>query len=235
MCHAFQLGGCESCMHQHTTAQCEPGDCLLLCCSHHCTQHHVCTACWCFSRHMLFCASYDVRTRHYSVRLALILEEHRFQCALQYCQVSYCSLAEDRCVVRCLYLDSICCDVALWPNWRRRQLHRGWSMMWIRTWCTMPSLHWLSEAVFAAWFATKLRQNNRKVKKEAIVLLHMAQNDLHKLVRQIYMRMLLVDLPQHHHSHVHNVLCRQGPQCMCGWSPGLGCRYCGVTSVTGEL
>ncbi len=61
MCHAFQLGGCECCMHQHTTAQCEPGDCLLLCCSHHCTQHLVCTAWWYFSGHSLLCASSAAR------------------------------------------------------------------------------------------------------------------------------------------------------------------------------
>ncbi len=80
MCHAFQLGGCECCMHQHTTAQCEPGDCLLLCWSHHCTQHRVCTACWYISRHSLVCASSAVRQiqcTNKTLRLRLALTSKR--------------------------------------------------------------------------------------------------------------------------------------------------------------
>ncbi len=69
-------------------------------------------------------------------------------------------------------------------------------------------------------------------KTNGMVLLHVAQNDLHKLRRQVH---LLIDherLPQHHHSRMHFVLRRQGPQCRCGGSPGLVCRYCQITNVS---
>jgi hypothetical protein len=75
----------------------------------------------------------------------------------------------------------------------------------------MPSLPWLSEVVVQH----DLQQSSDKWKesegKEGIVLLHMAQYDLHKLVWQTHVRILLAHLPQHRHSYVHNVLCRQGP------------------------
>jgi hypothetical protein len=79
---------CECCMHQHTTAQCEPGDCLLLCCSHHCTQHRVCTAWWYFSRHSMYCASSAVRQIQCTNKTQgsdwnWSQEEHHFQCVLQ--------------------------------------------------------------------------------------------------------------------------------------------------------
>ncbi len=116
------------------------------------------------------------------------------------------------------------------PKRRRRQLHRGWSMMWIRMWCTMPSLPRLSERDVWDMICNKSSNKTNGV-CSGIRRLHITQNDLHKLVWHLHQSSLIARLPQHHHSHVHNVLCRQGPQSMCGWRPGLGCRYCGVTSM----
>jgi hypothetical protein len=60
------------------------------------------------------------------------------------------------------------------------------------------------------------KRNGKQSEGKDIALLHMAQNDLHKLVWQIHFRVDHACLPQHNHRHVHNVLCRQGPLCMCG-------------------
>ncbi len=52
---------------------------------------------------------YEQDTR---IRLALISrEEHYFQCVLHYYYKSHGNHDKARCLVRCLYLDSICCDV----------------------------------------------------------------------------------------------------------------------------
>ncbi len=72
---------------------------------------------------------------------------------------------------------------------------------------------------------TKERQGPEEKER----LLHMAQNNLRKLVWHLHLSSLCAPIPQHRNSHVHAVLCRQGPQCMCGGSPRLGCRYCGWT------
>ncbi len=58
--------------------------------------------------------------------------------------------------------------------------------------------------------------NSKKSKEKEVELLHMTQYDLHKLVWHLHQSSLITHRPQHHHSHVHNVLCRQGPQYMCG-------------------
>ncbi len=60
---------------------------LLLCCSHHCTQHRVCTACWYFSGHRLFCASSAVRQIQCTNKALRSgwhgsQEEKHFQCVL---------------------------------------------------------------------------------------------------------------------------------------------------------
>jgi hypothetical protein len=88
MCHAFQLGGCECCMHQHTTAQCEPGDCLLLCCSHYCTQHRTCTTYLYLSRPILglckLCSEVDAMCEQdTSIRLILTSRRISFPMLLQ--------------------------------------------------------------------------------------------------------------------------------------------------------
>ncbi len=78
---------------------------------------------------------------------------------------------------------------------------------------SMPSLIWLIEVDVQH----DLQQSsNKEMECAGIVLLDMAQYDLHKLVWHLHQSSLIAHLPQHHHSHVHNVLCRQGPQCMCG-------------------
>jgi hypothetical protein len=142
-------------MHQHTTAQCEPGDCLLLCCSHHCTQRRVCTACWHFSRHSLFCASSAVRQIQCTNKIHgsgwhWTQEEQHFQRVLQYqymISLQSCQSSMPRMISYDLTFGFARILMSSQDQGEVNAVAQGLINDVDQDVCIMPSMLWLSEAV----------------------------------------------------------------------------------------
>ncbi len=191
------------------------------------------TAWWYFSRHSLFCASSAVRQMLCTNKTRTDLKKKSIFNALMPSKVQSCQSRILATLIRTgIRPNSFRC--VMWSQYRREgegSCTAFFDQCESECGVILPSLPWLSEVVFACMIRNKAQTKEMESEKD-IALLHAVQNYLHQLRRQVHLLIDHARLPQHHHSHVHNVLCRQGPQCMCGWSPWLGCRYCGVTSVS---
>jgi hypothetical protein len=99
-----------------------------------------------------------------------------------------------------------------------------WEAIWIRIDFAHSKLSLKTVLLFRFPFVTDMKLKMKfsistltvRVKMVQDTSSNLLENNLHKLWWQVHLRVDDGRLPQHYHSHVHNVKCRQGPQCMCG-------------------